>query len=90
MSERNIVAAAPIPKKLVGGNLVCPDIICAHVRNAKYGDADSVESLRNLLHLAADTMATADIIEVATFIHRAGETMLWRIPKSHPIGAPLE
>lgn len=90
MSDPRIIAAPAIPAKLVGGNGVCPDIICAHVRNAKYGDADSIESLRSLLHLAADTMANADIIEVATFIHRAGETMLWRNPPSIPIGVPQQ
>lgn len=89
MSDPMIISAPEIPKKLVG-NGVCPDLICAHVRNAKWGDVDSVQSLRNLLHLAADTMPNADVVEVAAFIHRAGDTLLWKNPKLSPLGAPAE
>lgn len=65
----------------------CPDVILAHIRNAKWGSSESASQLRNLLHLAANSMPDADILEVATFIHRAGKTMLWANPPASPIGA---
>lgn len=83
--------AEDIDPVTVGGTVgPCPDLICAHIRNAKWGSASSAQQLRNLLHLAANTMADADVLEVATFIHRAGKTMLWANAPTTGIGAPQQ
>ena len=84
-----LMSVQEILPNVIGGSAgPCPDLICAHIRNAKWGDRESVEQLRNLLHLAANSMPDADVLEVATFIHRAGQTMLWANPPARSIGAP--
>ena len=86
----HVVEAPDIPTTLVGGKYtgVCPDVLCDHIRNAKWGSEASMIQLRNLLHLAANTMPDGDVLEVATFIHRAGQTLLWRNPPARSKRAP--
>lgn len=86
-----IVSAEKIVPHAVGGTYgVCPHVIAAHIRNAKWGDLESVESLRNLLHRAAESMPDADVIEVAQAIRRAGDTLLWFRFDLPPMGAVSE